>query len=83
MHFEEEGLRPSYFSGTSAGAMLAALYAFGNAPEEIRNLGKELRWLRVSNFTLSKLGLLSNAEIGHFIENHLGVVKLEDLLIPL
>ena len=32
---------------------------------KIRKLAHKLRWLRVSSFTLPKLGLLSNAEGGH------------------
>ena len=31
---EEEGLRPGFLCGTSAGAMAAAFYAFGMPPEE-------------------------------------------------
>ncbi len=80
---EEEGLKPGFLAGTSAGAMVAAFYAFGVSPEEIRQLARELKWLRVSSFTLSKMGLLSNAEIGRFMEQHLGNVLLEDAPIPL
>ena len=80
---EEEGLQPNFLSGTSAGAMVAAFYAFGTPPEQIRKLAHELRWLRVSSFTLPKLGLLSNSEIGRFMEKHLGEALLENALIPL
>jgi NTE family protein len=80
---EEEGLRPGFLCGTSAGAMAAAFYAFGMAPEEIRNVARNLRWLKATNFTFSKLGLLSNNEIGKFIEKYLGEVLIEDSSIPL
>lgn len=80
---EEEGLQPNFLSGTSAGAMVAAFYAFGTPPEKIRELAHKLRWLRISSFTLPKLGLLSNAEIGNFMETHLGDVLLENALIPI
>jgi NTE family protein len=80
---EEEGLRPGFLCGTSAGAMAAAFYSFGMAPEEIRNIARNLRWLKVTNLTFSKLGLLSNNEIGKFIEKYLGDVLIEDSSIPL
>ena len=80
---EEERLRPGFLCGTSAGAMAAAFYAFGMAPEEIRNIARNLRWLKATNFTFSKLGLLSNNEIGKFIEKYLGEVQIEDSSIPL
>ena len=76
---EEEGLRPGFLCGTSAGAMAAAFYAFGMAPEEIRNVARNLRWLKATNFTFSKLGLLSNNEIGKFIEKYLGEVQIEEI----
>ena len=80
---EEGGFRPGFLCGTSAGAMAAAFYAFGMAPEEIRNIARNLRWLKATNFTFSKLGLLSNNEIGKFIEKYLGEVKIENSSIPL
>ena len=80
---EEGNLRPSFLSGTSAGAMAAAFYAFGMSPEDIRNIARNLRWIKVRNFTFSKLGLLSNNEIGKFIEKHLGDVMIEESSIPL
>ena len=80
---EEEGLRPGFLCGTSAGAMAAAFYAFGMPPEEIRNVARNLRWLKATNFTFSKLGLLSNNEIGKFVEKYLGEVVIEDSSIPL
>ena len=80
---EEEGLRPGFLCGTSAGAMAAAFYAFGMAPEEIRNIARNLRWLKATNLTFSKLGLLSNKEIGKFVEKYLGDVLIEDSSIPL
>ena len=80
---EEGGLRPGFLCGTSAGAMAAAFYAFGMAPEEIRSIARNLRWLKATNFTFSKLGLLSNNEIGKFIEKYLGEVQIENSSIPL
>ncbi|MCB1190222.1 MAG: patatin-like phospholipase family protein [Leptospiraceae bacterium] len=80
---EEYNLKPNYLAGTSIGAFVAALYAFGKRPEEIREFVKEMNWLDVSRLTLSKLGLLSNEEIGKTIEKHIGAVFLEESPIPL
>lgn len=33
---EEHGLRPTHLTGTSIGAIMASLYAFGHTPEAIR-----------------------------------------------
>ena len=41
--------------------ILPAFYAFGMSPEEIRNIARNLRWLKARNITFSKLGLLDNS----------------------
>ena len=63
--------------------MAAAFYAFGMSPEEIRNIARNLRWLKATNFTFSKLGLPSNNEIGKFVEKYLGEVVIDNSSIPL
>ena len=50
--FEEEGLRPGFLCGTSAGAIAAAFYAFGMPPEEIRNIVRNLRWFKPTKIRL-------------------------------
>ena len=42
----EEGLQPGFISGTSAGALAAAFYAFEMPPENIRDLARKPRWIR-------------------------------------
>ena len=38
---EELGIKPDYISGTSSGAMMAAMYAMGYTPDEIKQITKE------------------------------------------
>lgn len=38
---EELGIKPDYISGTSSGAMVAAMYAMGYTPDEIAKMTKE------------------------------------------
>jgi len=55
---EEEGLRPGFLCGTSAGAMAAAFYAFGMPPEEIRNVARNLRHFTLLACLRKKSGML-------------------------
>ena len=80
---EENELPIKYVSGTSIGALVAALYAFGKNWEEIREISKDLNWLDLSGLSISKYGLLSNKKIGNIIFDHLGDVELEESKIPL
>lgn len=81
--FEAQGIRIDCISGTSIGAMIAALYAFGKTPAEIEKLACDFNWLDISKFIIPKLGLLSNEEMGDMLTQWLGPVRIEDAPIPL
>lgn len=42
---DELGIRPSVISGVSVGALIGALYASGQTPEQILNLAKKRKSL--------------------------------------
>lgn len=73
----------NYLAGTSIGALVAAFYAFGKKWNEIEQIALELKWLNITDITLSKYGLLSNEKIGELIIQHIGDVKIENAPIPL
>lgn len=79
---EEKQLKPAYVTGTSAGALVGALYAFGKTPQEILELAREMTWMQVSGFSLSRYGILSNEELAELITGQLGEVNFEDAPLP-
>ncbi|MCA9733984.1 MAG: patatin-like phospholipase family protein [Deferribacteres bacterium] len=79
----ENKIRIDAISGTSAGAMVAALLAFDVSIEKMAELISNMNWYRISNFAIPKLGLLSNAELGDHYIQLLGDVNIEDANIPL
>jgi NTE family protein len=70
-------------SGTSAGALVASLYAFGKTWEEIQDIALDMSWFSVSELSLSRFAILSNEKIGAIIEKNIGKVKIENAEIPL
>jgi len=80
---EEHQLTVKAVSGTSIGALIAALYAFGKNPQEIEQVITELRWLDVTSFTLSKYGILSHEDLGEEITRLLGDVTFDESELPL
>jgi len=80
---DEYAISINRISGTSIGAMIAALYAFGKSPEEIEQNVVELEWLDVTSFTLSKYGILSNDDLGMQVSNLLGKVDIAEARTPL
>ena len=81
--FEEADLRPDFISGTSIGAMVGTLYAFGKTPQQIVDLAKDMDWLDITSYTFSRYGILSNKAIREIMEDQIGEVNLEDSPIPL
>jgi NTE family protein len=80
---EEEGIRTGWAAGTSAGAIVAALHAFGMPVDEIASRLSSLSWLSVTNFRPSRLGLLGLDRLADFMRETLGDVNLEDAELPL
>lgn len=69
---EEHNLRPTHLTGTSIGAIMASLYAFGHTPESIRDACAGLDWWHVSSFGWSKYGIMNNSAMGDFVRGHIG-----------
>jgi len=80
---EDQGIKPACISGTSIGAFVAALYAFGQTPQEILKLIRDLQLFDVAKLKFSKMGLLSHKQIGKLVVETIGDVNIEDAPIPL
>jgi len=73
----------SMISGTSIGAFIASLYAFGKSWQEIRDIVYDLDWLDMTSLALSQYGLLSNRKIAGIVVALLGDKNIEEAPIPL
>jgi len=80
---DDAGVEVTHLAGTSMGALVGSLYAFGLSGKEIESLAGELRWPDITRFSPSKLGLLSMDRLEAFLRRHLGKVRMEDARIPL
>lgn len=80
---KEEGIEIDCISGTSVGALVASLYAFGKSYEEIEKISMEMKWPSITKLSPSKYGLLSNEKLGEIIIKHIGNVNIQDSKIPL
>ena len=72
-----------HIAGTSIGAFIASLYAFGVGPDEIERIASGLDWLEISKISLRGPGLLSNEAFGAIIRERIGEVDMEDARIPI
>lgn len=81
--FDELGLQISCISGNSIGAFAATLFAFGINWEQQLELSNDMKWLEVTNISISKYGLLSNKKIGQKVVNAIGDEDFKNARIPL
>lgn len=79
---QEHNIPIDFVSGTSAGSIVGASIAAGLNFEQIYEISKKISWFRMTGFSYSPKGLLSNASMGNFFREHLPVDKFEDLPIP-
>ncbi|MGB5377658.1 patatin-like phospholipase family protein [Muriicola sp.] len=80
---EEKGIEIKFITGTSIGAFVAALYAFGKNWNEINDITSELKWMDITSISLSRYSLLSNEKFGALLKKHIGDKNIEESNIPL
>ena len=80
---DELNIEINYISGTSIGAFVAALFAFGKSWKEIRDIAIDLDWLDISSMSISEFGLLKNDKLGDLIRESIGDLDFSDSNIPL
>lgn len=80
---EEFGLKPDVISGTSAGAVVGALYSSGKSPEEIMNVFLEKSASDFLSISIPKSGLFKTDDFIKFLKKNITHKHLQNLPIPL
>ena len=76
------GIPIDFIAGTSAGSFAGAALASGLTVEEIVEMSRQISWYRMSGFSYSPKGFLTNAPMGNFIKQNFPHRTFEDLPIP-
>lgn len=80
---EEKGVRPDIIAGTSAGALMGALFADGYKADEIKELFTGREFSEFAQLQLPKSGLFDSTRFRLFLRRHLRAKTFEELKIPL
>lgn len=80
---QELGIQVDFVTGTSIGAFIAALFAFGKSWDEIESIANELEWVDMASLALSQYGLLSNHKLGEIMHDIIGDVLFDEAKVPL
>ena len=82
---EEAGLRPDYVVGTSAGSLVAALYASGKSSAELQKTAMSKEEAAITDWMLPLVGrgVFRGDALGRFVNESVGGRLIEDMRIPL
>jgi NTE family protein len=72
-----------FIAGTSVGALVAATYASGTPLDAMERQGVETRFRDFGRWTLSRMGMASNARIEEFLHRFTTVQFFHEMKIPL
>lgn len=80
---EESGLRPDLVVGTSAGSLVAALYASGKRPAELIQLADAMDESAITDWAFPGRGLIRGEALAKFVREHTGGRSIEAMAMPL
>jgi NTE family protein len=80
---EENGIRPDIVTGTSAGSLVAALYAAGRTGKELESIAINMDESALTDWSFPGRGLIRGEALAHYIRESVGNKPLEQMKIPL
>ncbi len=80
---EESGIRPDLVVGTSAGSLVAALYASGQRAAELIQLADAMDESAITDWAFPGRGLIRGEALARFVREHTGGKAIEAMAMPL
>ena len=80
---EEAGIRPDLVIGTSAGSLVAALYASGKSGTELASLAQTMDETAITDWAFPGRGLIRGEALARYVREHTGGRSIEQMRLPL
>jgi len=80
---EEAGIRPDLVVGTSAGSLVAALYASGRHPKDLQQLAQTMDESAITDWAFPGRGLLKGEALAKYVRDQTGRKTIEQMTVPL
>jgi NTE family protein len=80
---EEQGITPDLVVGTSAGSLVAALYASGKRGAELGALADAMDESTLTDWSFPGRGVIRGAALAKFVRDHTGARNIEQMPLPL
>jgi len=77
---EENGIKPDVIVGTSAGSLVAALYAAGKNGTELGTLADKMDESTLTDWSYPGRGVIRGAALAKFVRDHTGSRTIEQML---
>lgn len=80
---EEAGIRPDLVVGTSAGSLVAALYASGKSGAELARLAQGMDESALTDWSFPSRGLIRGDALARYVREQTGGRTIEQMALPL
>lgn len=82
---EEAGIRPALVAGTSAGSLVAAMYASGKTGSQLQRVAETMEEAAITDWKLPLFssGMLRGDALARYVNGQVGNRKIEDMPLPL
>lgn len=80
---EENGIRPDFVCGTSAGSLVAALYASGKTGPELATLAQGMDESAITDWAFPGRGLIRGEALARYVREQTGNRSIEQMKLPL
>ncbi|HEV8691574.1 MAG TPA: patatin-like phospholipase family protein [Ideonella sp.] len=80
---EEQGIKPDLVVGTSAGSLVAALYASGKSGVEMGSLAQSMDESGLTDWSFPGRGLIRGEALARYVRGQTGGLLIEQMKLPL
>ncbi len=82
---EEAGIKPDFVVGTSAGSMVAAMYASGKSAAQLEQIAMDMEEATITDWTLPffNRGMIRGEALGRYVNVQVGNLPIERMVLPL
>ncbi|MCH7306744.1 patatin-like phospholipase family protein [Acinetobacter sp. NIPH 1852] len=80
---EQQGIRPDFIVGTSAGSIVGSIYASGKSAAELRDIALKLKANDVRDVSVSLKGFFDGKKVEDYVNEQVHNTPLQKLKIPM
>jgi NTE family protein len=82
---EDAGIKPDFVVGTSAGSMVAAMYASGKNAAQLEQIAMDMEEATITDWTLPffNRGMIRGEALGRYVNAQVGNLPIERMVLPL